>query len=213
MYTQHPCCLHNLSCLGRHIACNQLDVSCAELLKTSLAVSCSCTCTQLSRSRCELAFPYSTWPDPCLTCVATCHQVQEAQQQPTSSTHETLNYSSRTAWCWQNLAIGYSMSIRPCSTTREPIMPPALKEMLCLQVQEAAAPDIERLLDTKLQEHSSLVQGQLSNGLKYVILPNAVPPERFEAHLEICAGQLSTSGCSSLQHNMLLACHRRILTY
>ena len=55
-------------------------------------------------------------------------------------------------------------------------------------MQEAAAPDIEHLLDTELQQHSSLVQGQLSNGLKYVILPNAVPPERFEAHLEICAG-------------------------
>ena len=59
-----------------------------------------------------------------------------------------------------------------------------------LQVQETAAPDVAHLLDTELEQHSSLVQGQLSNGLKYVILPNAVPPERFEAHLEICAGEM-----------------------
>ena len=52
-------------------------------------------------------------------------------------------------------------------------------------VQES---DIEALLDTPLEEHKDLVQGELSNGLKYVILPNMLPPERFEAHLEICAG-------------------------
>lgn len=69
---------------------------------------------------------------------------------------------------------------------------------MCAKVQEAAPPDIEHLLDTQLQQHSSLVQGQLSNGLKYVILPNAVPPERFEAHLEICAGDIP-SICSSIR--------------
>ena len=62
------------------------------------------------------------------------------------------------------------------------------KEAL-LQVQETIPTHVEHLLDTELQQHSALVQGQLSNGLKYVILPNAVPPERFEAHLEICAGR------------------------
>lgn len=56
------------------------------------------------------------------------------------------------------------------------------------QVQEAQELDLESILDTKLEQHKDLVQGQLENGLKYVILPNAVPPERFEAHLEICAG-------------------------
>ena len=58
-----------------------------------------------------------------------------------------------------------------------------------MQVQETIPTHVEHLLDTELQQHSALVQGQLSNGLKYVILPNAVPPERFEAHLEICAGR------------------------
>ena len=58
-----------------------------------------------------------------------------------------------------------------------------------MQVQEKVSTNVEHLLDTELQQHSALVQGRLSNGLKYVILPNAVPPERFEAHLEICAGR------------------------
>ncbi|CAL8466878.1 g6414 [Coccomyxa elongata] len=57
-------------------------------------------------------------------------------------------------------------------------------------VQEAQELDLESILDTKLEQHKDLVQGQLENGLKYVILPNKVPPERFEAHLEICAGSV-----------------------
>lgn len=57
-----------------------------------------------------------------------------------------------------------------------------------LQVQEAEGVDVEALLNTELEQHKDLVLGELTNGLKYVILPNAVPPERFEAHLEICAG-------------------------
>lgn len=63
---------------------------------------------------------------------------------------------------------------------------------LLLQVQDAPAAsgaDVEALLETRLEQHKDLVQGELPNGLKYVILPNTVPPERFEAHLEICAGE------------------------
>ena len=62
-------------------------------------------------------------------------------------------------------------------------------------MQDASASDTDQLLNTELQQHSGLVQGQLSNGLKYVILPNAVPPERFEAHLEICAGVTLMQTC------------------
>ena len=40
----------------------------------------------------------------------------------------------------------------------------------------------------ELREHPDLVRGQLENGLRYAILPNRVPPNRFEAHLEIHAG-------------------------
>lgn len=50
--------------------------------------------------------------------------------------------------------------------------------------------DLSALLDSELPEHPDLVQGQLENGLKYVILPNSVPPKRFEAHLEIHVGSV-----------------------
>uniref|UniRef100_A0A061SA19 Insulinase (Peptidase family m16) family protein isoform 2 n=1 Tax=Tetraselmis sp. GSL018 TaxID=582737 RepID=A0A061SA19_9CHLO len=46
------------------------------------------------------------------------------------------------------------------------------------------------LLSKELPKHPDLVQGQLDNGMKYVILPNAVPPQRFEAHLEVHVGSV-----------------------
>ena len=58
-----------------------------------------------------------------------------------------------------------------------------------MQVDEGSSlAEVQALLDAPLQQNSQLVTGQLDNGLCYVILPNAVPPERFEAHLEIHAG-------------------------
>jgi len=44
------------------------------------------------------------------------------------------------------------------------------------------------LYQQKLHKHENLVEGKLDNGLSYVILPNAVPAGRFEAHLEILSG-------------------------
>lgn len=55
-------------------------------------------------------------------------------------------------------------------------------------MDEGSPAKVQELLDAPLQQNSQLVTGQLDNGLCYVILPNAVPPERFEAHLEIHAG-------------------------
>jgi hypothetical protein len=45
-------------------------------------------------------------------------------------------------------------------------------------------------LGAPLPEHPLLRRGTLPNGLRYVVLPNAVPPNRFEAHLEIHAGSV-----------------------
>lgn len=45
-------------------------------------------------------------------------------------------------------------------------------------------------LEQKLKEHEELRVGTLSNGLRYVVLPNAVPPRRFEAHLEVHTGSV-----------------------
>eukprot|EP00245_Coleochaete_scutata_P005274 TRINITY_DN18712_c0_g1_i1.p1 TRINITY_DN18712_c0_g1~~TRINITY_DN18712_c0_g1_i1.p1 ORF type:complete len:1369 (+),score=265.63 TRINITY_DN18712_c0_g1_i1:154-4260(+) len=49
---------------------------------------------------------------------------------------------------------------------------------------------LEEFLETKLPMHPKLVRGQLENGLRYVILPNKVPPNRFEAHLEMHVGSV-----------------------
>jgi len=49
----------------------------------------------------------------------------------------------------------------------------------------------ESLLEQELPEHPMLHRGILkSNGLRYVVLPNKVPPQRFEAHLEIHVGSV-----------------------
>lgn len=42
----------------------------------------------------------------------------------------------------------------------------------------------------RITPHGELATGQLSNGLRYVVLPNKTPPERFEAHLEVHAGSV-----------------------
>lgn len=47
-----------------------------------------------------------------------------------------------------------------------------------------------QLRDIVLENHPNLEIGKLSNGLRYVILPNASPPNRFEAHLEVHAGSV-----------------------
>ena len=48
----------------------------------------------------------------------------------------------------------------------------------------------EELLDEELPAHDDIHRGRLSNGLRYVILPNKVPGDRFEAHLEMHVGSV-----------------------
>ncbi|XP_057470315.1 stromal processing peptidase, chloroplastic isoform X2 [Actinidia eriantha] len=49
---------------------------------------------------------------------------------------------------------------------------------------------LERFLRSKLPIHPKLYRGQLGNGLRYLILPNKVPPNRFEAHMELHVGSI-----------------------
>ncbi len=56
-----------------------------------------------------------------------------------------------------------------------------------MQVGQASAP-MQELLGENLKQADNLRLGQLENGLRYVMLPNKVPPQRFEAHLEMHAG-------------------------
>eukprot|EP00887_Chlorella_sp_A99_P001378 scaffold8.g1378.t1 len=53
-----------------------------------------------------------------------------------------------------------------------------------------AASQVESLLAASLEQHPQLEVGHLPNGLRYVVLPNAAPPARFEAHLEVHAGSV-----------------------
>lgn len=53
-----------------------------------------------------------------------------------------------------------------------------------------SATDVRSLLDTEVKPTDELVTGRLDNGLRYAIMPNKLPPQRFEAHLEINAGSV-----------------------
>ncbi|CAI9113723.1 OLC1v1014379C2 [Oldenlandia corymbosa var. corymbosa] len=63
------------------------------------------------------------------------------------------------------------------------------------QDPELSDPELERFefehfLASELPSHPKLHRGQLKNGLRYLILPNKVPPNRFEAHMEVHAGSI-----------------------
>ena len=64
-------------------------------------------------------------------------------------------------------------------------------EVRCLwqQAEPTVDVDVEQLLDHKLEQMPGMTLGQLDNGLRYVILPNKVPPNRFGAHLEMHVGE------------------------
>jgi hypothetical protein len=66
------------------------------------------------------------------------------------------------------------------------VRPPEAAEAQAMSVEQS----IEERLAAPLAAHPRLRRGQLSNGLRYVILPNPVPPNRFEAHLEVCGRRL-----------------------
>lgn len=61
----------------------------------------------------------------------------------------------------------------------------------CLQAGVADNPaDTQSLLQQPVKGNTQLITGQLANGLRYVLLPNRTPPQRFEAHLEVHAGSV-----------------------
>ena len=49
---------------------------------------------------------------------------------------------------------------------------------------------VASLLDEELPAHEDIHRGRLANGLRYVVLPNKVPGDRFEAHLEMHVGSV-----------------------
>ncbi|KAL5975446.1 hypothetical protein ACLOJK_019768 [Asimina triloba] len=55
---------------------------------------------------------------------------------------------------------------------------------------ETEKADLEAFLNSELPSHPNLYRGQLKNGLRYLILPNKVPANRFEAHMEVHVGSI-----------------------
>ncbi|XP_054811857.1 stromal processing peptidase, chloroplastic isoform X2 [Prosopis cineraria] len=68
--------------------------------------------------------------------------------------------------------------------------PDGITEKQDLVILESELEQIQAFLGSELPCHPKLHRGQLKNGLRYLILPNKVPPKRFEAHLEVHAGSI-----------------------
>ncbi|KAL2349437.1 hypothetical protein Fmac_003437 [Flemingia macrophylla] len=68
--------------------------------------------------------------------------------------------------------------------------PDGIAEKQDLSVYDSELERIEGFLGSEIPSHPKLYRGQLKNGLRYLILPNKVPPKRFEAHLEVHAGSI-----------------------
>ncbi|KAI3741540.1 hypothetical protein L1987_59214 [Smallanthus sonchifolius] len=50
--------------------------------------------------------------------------------------------------------------------------------------------ELQGFLSAQLPSHPKLFRGQLESGLRYLILPNKVPQNRFEAHMEVHVGSI-----------------------
>ena len=92
-----------------------------------------------------------------------------------------------------------SLSLLPRTTTphsleahaTHPVNPRSAAGRACVllwQVEADSESGMEELLRTELHQNDKLDVGYLENGLRYVLLPNRAPPNRFEAHLEVHAG-------------------------
>lgn len=53
------------------------------------------------------------------------------------------------------------------------------KQDLDVSYPEFGRAELEAFLSSELPSHPKLYRGQLKNGLKYLILPNKVPPNRY----------------------------------
>ncbi|KAL1833643.1 hypothetical protein ACET3Z_003294 [Daucus carota] len=63
-------------------------------------------------------------------------------------------------------------------------------DLLDPQIGGGEITSLEDFLASELPSHPKLYRGQLNNGLRYLILPNKIPANRFEAHMEVHAGSI-----------------------
>lgn len=64
------------------------------------------------------------------------------------------------------------------------------KQGLTFWDPEVEKAELEGFLSSPLPSHPKLYRGQLKNGLRYLILPNKIPANRFEAHMEVHVGSI-----------------------
>ncbi|KAF6159744.1 hypothetical protein GIB67_030002 [Kingdonia uniflora] len=64
------------------------------------------------------------------------------------------------------------------------------KQSLGYLDHEIERAEFENFLGSQLPSHPKLHRGQLKNGLRYLILPNKIPANRFEAHMEVHVGSI-----------------------
>ena len=86
-------------------------------------------------------------------------------------------------WLYVALAAAAAAYVPRHATFKRPALRRASPRLTPVAVL-AAEPQAQTLLPS----HPEFVRGRLPNGLEYVILPNASPAGRFEAHLEVFAG-------------------------
>ena len=86
-------------------------------------------------------------------------------------------------WLYVALAAAAAAYVPRHATFKRPALRRASPRLTPVAVL-AAEPQAQTLLPS----HPDFVRGRLPNGLEYVILPNASPAGRFEAHLEVFAG-------------------------
>ena len=87
-------------------------------------------------------------------------------------------------------------STRPISAAAAPPHDGPRQIVVSATAEPVAAATVD--LDTPLPSHPDLVRGRLENGFEYVIIPNRSPPNRFEAHLQVCATGCSATGLSCI---------------
>lgn len=91
---------------------------------------------------------------------------------------------------------GHAAKPRSAASARTPVIRAAVYRrgthiILCAVLADVdEAMDVKQLLEMDVKGEQDLVVGQLDNGFRYVILPNKLPPTRFEAHLEVHAGSV-----------------------
>ncbi|KAJ0973564.1 hypothetical protein J5N97_021523 [Dioscorea zingiberensis] len=64
------------------------------------------------------------------------------------------------------------------------------KQRLGFWDPEAEKAELQRFLNSELPSHPKLQRRQLKNGLRYIILLNKIPANRFEAHMEVHVGSI-----------------------